>query len=128
MKTAEMDRETTAAAAVPENCLCPPADITERDDHFSIEVELPGVHSDQVDLQVDEDELRLVAVRGDGLRGSPSSTYLEKERAEGTFARVFRLGPFVDRQGIQGTLTDGVLRILVPKAAAAMPRRISIHP
>ena len=92
----------------------PRVDIRELDDHVVVEVELPGV----------DDELRLTAPKpsADGHAGS----YVVRERGHGTYSRVFRLGEQVSRDAISGEMTDGVLRIRVPKQANALPRKISI--
>ena len=102
----------------------PRVDIRELDDHVVVEVELPGVAADKVDLQVEDDELRLTAPKpsADGHAGS----YVVRERGHGTYSRVFRLGEQVSRDAISGEMTDGVLRIRVPKQANALPRKISI--
>ena len=107
----------------PEWTFAPRTDIKELDDHFTIEVELPGVSSDHVDLQVEGDELRLTATRN----GKTEGAYLTRERAAGIYTRVFRLGETVDLEGIRGEMTDGILRIRLPKAARALPRKITIN-
>ena len=58
------DRVSEARTVQGEHRFYPKTDIAEFDDHFSIEVELPGVAADQVDLQVEDDTLRLTARRG----------------------------------------------------------------
>jgi HSP20 family protein len=103
--------------------IAPRTDITEMDDHFAIEVELPGVSSEHVDLQVEDDELRLTAKRNGGSDG----TYLTRERLAGTYTRVFRLGEMVDADSIRGEMNDGILRIRVPKTARALLRKITIN-
>ena len=102
----------------------PRVDTRELDDHVVVELELPGVAADKVDLQVEDDELRLTAQKP-RLNGDAGS-YVVKERRYGTYSRVFRLGEHVDRDAIGAEMTDGVLRIRVPKQATALPRKISI--
>jgi HSP20 family protein len=102
----------------------PRVDIRELDDHVVVEVELPGVAADKVDLQVEDDELRLTAEKP-GTNGK-GGAYLVRERRHGTYSRVFHLGEQVDRDAISGELSEGVLRIRVPKQANALPRKISI--
>jgi HSP20 family protein len=116
--------ETGTQASGP--CLYPRTDIAEFDDHFSIEVELPGVATDQVDLQITEDTLRLTAKRG-GQEATETPRHLVRERRNGTYVRTFHLGTLVNREGIEGNLKDGVLRIRLPKAVAALPRKIAVQ-
>jgi HSP20 family protein len=103
--------------------LCPAADVREADDHFLVVLELPGVRSEDVHLEVEGDELRLTANRS---LPNGESSYLLRERSEGTFGRIFRLSDVVDREGITGKLTDGVLTVLVPKSARALARKVKI--
>jgi HSP20 family protein len=122
MYCGQLERRMVNREGQLEWALAPRTDIKEMDDHFAIEVELPGVSSDHVDLQVENDELRLTAKRN----GKTDGTYLSRERLAGTYTRVFRLGEMVDSDAIQGEMTDGILRIRLPKAARALPRKIAI--
>jgi len=101
----------------------PRVNIGELDDHVVVEVEIPGVAADKVDLQVEGDELRLTATKPATLDGA---NYLTQERRHGTYCRVFRLGEHVDREAINAEMSDGVLRIRVPKHVNSLPRKISI--
>lgn len=106
-----------------ETVVRPRADIRELDDHYAIEVELPGAEADKVDLQVENDELRLTAPKP---RAQDGTRYLARERRSGTYRRVFHLGEQVDRQGITGDFSDGVLKIRIPKTVNALPRKIEV--
>lgn len=104
----------------------PRTDVVEQDQHYEIVVELPGVASDAVDLQVEKDELRLVATKRGHESGNGDTNYLLRERRTGSYARVFRLGEVVDRDRIEANMKDGVLLVRVPKAVHALPRKISV--
>jgi HSP20 family protein len=123
MHCGQMEHRTVNQEGRMEWTVAPRTDIREMDDHFAIEVELPGVSSDQVDLQVEDDELRLTATRD----GKTDGAYLSRERLTGTYTRVFRLGQMVDSEGVRGEMADGVLRIRLPKTARALPRKIAIN-
>ena len=101
----------------------PRVDMRELDDHVVVEVEIPGVAADKVDLQVEGDELRLTATKTVVVDGA---NYLVQERRYGTYCRVFQLGEHVNRDAIDAEVADGVLRIRVPKQATSLPRKISI--
>jgi HSP20 family protein len=120
------DRAIEAGTRSSEPCFYPKTDIAEFDDHFSIEVELPGVAADQVDLQVKDDTLRLTAKRG-GPEPAEMTNQVVRERRRGTYVRTFHLGTLVEREGIQGNLKDGVLTIRLPKAVDALPRKITVQ-
>ncbi len=129
MKTMCCDTQATEAGTQTSgHCFYPKTDIAEFDDHFSIEVELPGVTADQVDLQVEDDILRLTAKRGAPETETEEKTnHLVRERRRGTYVRTFHLGTLVERDGIQGNLKDGVLTIHLAKAVNALPRKITIQ-
>jgi HSP20 family protein len=109
-----------------EPVLSPRTDIVEAGDHFLLEVELPGVPADAVILEVEDDELRISGERSEKEIGKPD--YLMRERRPGSYSRAFRLGSQIDREGIEGKMTDGVLKVRIPKHKSALPRRISIRP
>ena len=106
--------------------MSPRTDIREAGDHFSLEIELPDVAPGDIDLQVEEDELRINATRNDRREAGKNQIYLIRECRNGTYSRVFRLGALIDRDAIEGRMTDGVLRVRLPKHKSALPRRIAI--
>jgi len=102
----------------------PRTDIVEMDDRYELVVELPGVSTDKVELQVEDGELTISATKN----GTPEGgDYLLRERRAGTYSRSFRLGEHVDRTKIEAQMKDGILTVRVSKAAAALPRKISIQ-
>ena len=123
MQSTATKSNTSAVRARFETAVRPRADIKELDDHFVVEVELPGVEADKADLQVENDELRLTAPK---TRLPEGTRYLARERRPGTYSRVFHLGEQVDRDGIKGEFSDGVLKIRIPKTVNALPRKIDI--
>jgi len=61
-----------------------------------------------------------------GERPTEQGTYFRQERPAGFFQRVVGLNVPVDRDKVRATLTDGVLTVVLPKAASSTPRKISI--
>lgn len=102
----------------------PPIDIYETPDGLVLYADLPGVDSDGLDLQVQDNRLTLFG------RVSPdetaSSPVLHQEYHVGNFLRSFILSDEVDHDRIQAKLTNGVLRIELPRAARGKPRRIEV--
>ena len=103
----------------------PAIDIHETGDSFVIDVELPGVEPDGVDISVEEDALTL---RGE--RTPPAEregeAFHRVERRYGPFARSIVLPPTADSERIEASFDRGVLTITVPKAERAKPRRIEV--
>jgi HSP20 family protein len=103
----------------------PPVDIYETDDALVLQVELPGVSKDAVNVELHEHTLRLSGER----TREPSITggqYQREEGRYGAFQRAFRLPTIVDQAKIQATYKDGVLALRLPKHAAATPQGIPI--
>jgi HSP20 family protein len=105
----------------------PPADMKETADAHVLAVELPGLTREDIDLTIDGDALVVCGHKAEETADA-SATYRVSERRYGRFERSFPLPPDVDRKGIAAQFKDGVLKITLPKnAAAATPRsRIEI--
>jgi len=90
----------------------------------AVELEVPGIKSDQVDISVVGNELTITVQRPD--TPQQGVTYHRRERAAGRFSRVLRLPVEVDANRVEAELRNGVLTITLPKAAAAQARRIQV--
>jgi HSP20 family protein len=93
-------------------------------DALKVELEVPGVKSDQVDVSVVGGELSVTVERSDVRQDGV--TYHRRERPVGTFTRTLRLPADVDAGKVQAELNDGVLTITLPKAESAKPRKIQV--
>ena len=102
----------------------PTTDIFETEEALTVVMDLPGVDKQSVDVNVENDVLRIEA------RIDPSKYEgmepLYTEYNVGHFARSFTLSSKIDQQQISAQLEDGVLTLTLKKAKEAMPRRISI--
>jgi HSP20 family protein len=101
----------------------PLADVSETDDAYLVEVELPGVRRDDIAIELQGGELVI------------SGQFTEKEKVGLLRSRTRRTGSFeyratvpgeVDADKVTAQLGDGVLTVTVPKSEAAKPRRIEI--
>lgn len=102
----------------------PRADIYEQADALVVIADMPGVNEKTVDINV---EKNVLTVRGhveppvfEGFR----EAYREYEIGE--YERAFTLSNAVDVNRIEASVKDGVLRIVLPKAEAAKPRKIKV--
>jgi len=103
----------------------PLADLSETDDAYVVKAELPGVHKDQVNVQLQDRELVISGEvaepeDGNGHRRRHSS------RRTGKFELRTYLPSDVNADAVTAQLSDGVLTVTVPKAEAAKPRKIEI--
>jgi HSP20 family protein len=102
----------------------PAANIWEQGDALLVELELPGVKSDQLDISVVGDELTVKVERPDVAQ--EGVTYHRRERPVGSFTRVLRLPIEVNSERVEAELHDGVLLVTLPKAESAKPRKINV--
>ena len=98
-------------------------DAWREDDHFVVEFDLPGVAADSVDLDVERNVLTVTAQRPTLNEGQE---FLAAERPRGVFSRQLVLGDNLDLDHIQAGYRDGVLKLVIPVAEKAKPRKISI--
>jgi HSP20 family protein len=92
-------------------------------DRFVVEFDLPGVDPGSVDLDVERNVLTVTAQRPPV---DDRSSYLAAERPRGVFSRQLVLGDNLDLDRIEANYRDGVLRLVIPVAEKAKPRKITI--
>jgi HSP20 family protein len=103
----------------------PPVDLEELEDAYLLVADLPGVPEDDVAIDVEGDVLTLSGART--RQAHEGGRTIRSERGAGSFRRQLTLPDGVDADRITATYDRGVLRIRVPKPAAAKPRRVSIQ-
>ncbi|MCW2899218.1 MAG: heat shock protein Hsp20 [Streptosporangiaceae bacterium] len=102
----------------------PLADIEELDDAFIIDLELPGVQPDEIELELRDNQLRIFGeVREKERRG----ILRRKTRQVGRFEYVVTLPSEVDPDQVEASLAEGVLTIRVGKATTGRPRHIPVR-
>ena len=100
-----------------------PMDAWRDADTFVVEFDLPGVDADSIDLDV---ERNVLTVRADRPMQEGTSELVAAERPRGVFSRQLILGDNLDLEKISAAYADGVLRLTIPVAERAKPRKISI--
>jgi HSP20 family protein len=92
-----------------------------------LEMELPGISPDEVDISIEND---MLTVRGEKREerqeGEEEGRYFLVERSYGTFSRSFSLPPGVDADQVSAKFDNGLLTIRIPQGALPQPRRIQI--
>ena len=102
----------------------PPADIEELDDAYVVDIELPGVARQELDIEIAG---RRLTVRGERKEKERVGIIRRRERTVGNFQYEVTLPGNVDDDGICANLDHGVLTVRVPKPASERPRRIEVH-
>jgi len=110
---------------VPARYYIPHTDIYETDDALMVVMEVPGVDRSNIDVKVENDELRVEARIDFSKYEGMEPLYTEYNN--GHFARSFSLSHMIDQQTIGATLSDGVLTLTLKKVQQAQPRRIEIQ-
>jgi HSP20 family protein len=102
----------------------PNVDIFEDEQALTLVVDMPGVPSDHVTIDLREDVLTIAGVPS--IKVPEQEEYLLQEYDTGKFLRQFTLSEVIDQEQIKAQLTNGVLRVTLPKVAAVKPRKIQI--
>jgi HSP20 family protein len=103
----------------------PSVNLWEDNDNLYAECELPGVRSEDLDISVVGNELTFKGRRPDS--GEPQATFHRRERGCGPFSRAIAVPSEIDADRVQANLREGVLRITMPKAESAKPRKVQVR-
>jgi HSP20 family protein len=117
--------QSATGAATP--AWAPALDIAEREDGYLVTVELPGVKLDDLQITL-EDGLLTIQGERHFTDDAADQNFHRVERRYGSFRRAITLPAHVMADEVEATIEDGVLRILVPKAEQARPKRIQVNP
>ena len=101
----------------------PLADIEENDDAWTIEVELPGLKRDDIDLEIHG---RTIVISGERKEKERTGILRQRRRVTGSFRYEVTPGGDFDADAITASLSDGELTITVPKAERDQPQKIEI--
>jgi HSP20 family protein len=103
----------------------PAVDIFEQEGAITVLADMPGVRAEDLDIDLRENVLTLTG------RVSPAESaghsHVLREYEPGTFFRQFTLGSTIEQTKIDAKLSDGVLRLELPKAEKARPRQIAVR-
>lgn len=101
-----------------------PMDAWRQGDSFVIEFDLPGVTPESIDIDV---ERNVLTVKAERVVGNGDWQRLAAERVHGQFSRQLVLGDNLDLERIDAAYDNGVLRLVVPVAEKAKPRKIQVQ-
>ena len=104
--------------------LMPPVDVIEDAGGITLYADLPGVSRDKLNLQVETGTLTIDAAIDLNLPEGLQSSHTEV--GLGRFHRTFTLSSELDTEKVTAELADGVLKLRIPKAEHAKPRRIEV--
>ena len=101
----------------------PPVDLHQDADGYTLEVEMPGVNRQGVEITVEDGKLVL-----GGHRSAPSEfgRAVYRERKSGDYRRVFDLDPSIDATKISARMEQGLLKVHLPRVEAVKPHKITV--
>jgi HSP20 family protein len=120
----ELDRLTQQVFGTSARPALMPMDAWREGDTFRLEFDLPGVQADSIDLDV---ERNVLTVRAERPVQETAGEQIAAERPRGVFSRQLILGDNLDMENISANYADGVLKLQVPVAEKAKPRKIAVE-
>jgi HSP20 family protein len=121
----QMERLTSQLRSGRRTPMGMPMDVWQAEDGFHVALDLPGVDPSNVEITTEQSTLII--------RGERSPEYgegqnvLVAERPQGSFTRQLQVGETLDLDNVEASYSDGVLRLRIPMAQAAQPRRIQVQ-
>ncbi|MBS1992337.1 MAG: Hsp20/alpha crystallin family protein [Cyanobacteria bacterium SZAS LIN-3] len=104
----------------------PRADIFESKEQIVVLADMPGVNQNSLDITLERNVLTIHGVTQSRPAALDGYKLSYAEYGYGDFRRVFTLSSEIDRDGIEATVKDGVLKLVLPKSPRALPRKIPI--
>lgn len=117
-------QDTPKTTTRPEPALLPPVDVLEDSSGITLYADLPGVPRDKLNLRVEADQLLIEADMVLDMPAGMDASHAELQHAR--WRRAFTLSNELDADKVNAELSHGVLRVRIPKAAHAQPRRIAV--
>ena len=123
MNTLVRENRSNGDRQATEQFVAPAATVQENADGYTLEVEMPGVSKENLDMWVENNELTIL-----GRRSMPSveGTLLHRESRRENFRRSFELDPSIDAGKITAKIEQGVVTLTLPKAEQVKPRKIAV--
>jgi len=106
-----------------EQFIAPVSSVIEDADRYTLQVEMPGVNKEGLEIAVENNELTIL-----GRRSLPTvdGTLIHRESRLENFRRTFELDPSIDTGKISAKIEQGVVTLTLPKAEQVKPRKIKV--
>jgi len=103
----------------------PRSNVIESDGAYSVELELPGIASEDVSVELKDGNLEISGEKK--MADMPEgSKLLKSERRKGTFQRSFKFSTQLDADKISASFKNGILLVELPKSEQVLPRKIEV--
>jgi HSP20 family protein len=123
MNTLVQENHSKSNQQSTEQFAAPAATVLEDEHGYTLEVEMPGVNKEGLEMWVEDQELTII-----GRRSVPSisATIVHRESRAENFRRTFELDPSIDADKINAKIDQGVVTLTLPKAERVKPRKIAV--
>ena len=123
MNTLVRENRSTNGDRQTEQFVAPAATVLENADGYTLEVEMPGVSKEGLEMWVENNELTIL-----GRRTIPSveGTLIHRESRAENFRRSFEIDPSIDAAKISAKIDQGLVTLTLPKAEQVKPRKIAV--
>ena len=105
--------------------IAPALDVAEKDNSFEIRMDIPGVNSKDLDVEVHGNTVTISGSRKEE-KEEKGKTFHRVERSTGSFSRTVTLPCSVSEKEVAAEYTNGVLSVVLPKSEDARPKKVSI--
>ena len=106
----------------------PHIDLREKEDYFLISADLPGLTAEEISIDVNDGTLSISGERkSEHEEKDKSGKVHRQERRYGSCERSFTLPPNIDEENIQARHENGVLEVMVPRAATSKKKNIKVE-
>lgn len=125
MNKQEVIARDNAEQTRPQKLYAPSIDIYETQEQLVLLANMPGVKQEGVDITLEQNVLTIFGQVDEPEYPGFNLTYAEY--GIGSYRRVLALSNEIDREGIQASVKNGVLKLILPKSKRTMPRKITIQ-
>jgi HSP20 family protein len=106
-----------------EKFITPVASVQETPDGYLLELEMPGVSKDGLEISVENNQLSIIGRKNTTL---PEGTLLHRESRSQNYRRLFEIDPSIDSAKISARINQGLVSLTLPKAEEVKPRKITV--
>lgn len=98
-------------------------DVQEHDDHYEVDIDLPGFKKEELSLELKDGYLAISAAKGldEDEKEKKTGKFVRRERYAGSMSRSFYVGEDVKQEDIHAKYESGVLKLSIPKAEEKKP-------
>jgi len=123
MNTTVRENRRNGERSQREHFVAPVSSLVEDTDGYTLQVEMPGVNKEGLEISVENNELTIL-----GRRSLPTvdGTVIHRESRPNNFRRSFELDPSINTENISAKIEQGVVTLTLPKAEQVKPRKIAV--